>query len=70
MLARVVADYPTARLVRLSDRLCRDGADAVGTSVRYDGVHFTADGAAGVWPWLEGEIRRTAALDGRVALGR
>jgi hypothetical protein len=33
-------------------------------------VHLTADGAAEVWPWLEGEIRRTAALDGRVALGR
>ncbi|HEU4489865.1 MAG TPA: acyltransferase family protein [Jiangellales bacterium] len=70
LLARVVDDYPTARLVRLSDRLCRDGTDAVGTSVRYDGVHFTAVGAAGVWPWLEGEIRRAATLDDRGALGR
>jgi hypothetical protein len=69
LLARVVGDYPTARLVRLSDRLCRDGVDTVGTSVRYDGVHFTAEGAAGVWPWLEDEISRTAALDGRSAPG-
>ena len=70
LLARVVDDYPTARLVRLSDRLCSDGTDAVGTSVRYDGVHFTAEGAAGVWPWLEGEIRRTAALGGHGTLRR
>jgi hypothetical protein len=70
LLARVVGDYPTARLVRLSDRLCRDGTDAVGTSVRYDGVHFTAEGAAGVWPWLGDEIRRTASLGGHATPDR
>ncbi|MCU0300112.1 MAG: acyltransferase [Candidatus Nanopelagicales bacterium] len=61
LLARVVAAYPSARLVPLSDRLCPDGDDAGGAATRYDGVHFTARGAAEVWPWLDRQLRTAVA---------
>jgi peptidoglycan/LPS O-acetylase OafA/YrhL len=61
LLVPLVAEYPTARLAPLSERLCSDGVSVGGRDVRYDGVHFTAAGAADVWPWLDEELRSAVA---------
>lgn len=61
LLAPLVEEYPTARLVSLSDRLCPDGHGVGGRAARYDGVHFTAAGAADLWPWLDRELRLAVA---------
>jgi hypothetical protein len=42
-------------IANLSAVVCPDGIDDLeidGTPVRYDGVHFTANGADLVWPWV------------------
>jgi peptidoglycan/LPS O-acetylase OafA/YrhL len=57
LLAPLVQEYPTARLVSLSERLCPHGHGAGGEASRYDGVHFTAAGAADLWPWLDQQLR-------------
>lgn len=61
LLAPLVEEYPTARLVALSDRLCPEGHGIGGEATRYDGVHFTAEGAADLWPWLDRELRLAVA---------
>jgi peptidoglycan/LPS O-acetylase OafA/YrhL len=61
LLARVVAQYPSATLVPLSHRLCPNGEDRGGEAVRHDGVHFTALGAAEVWAWLNRPLRAAVA---------
>jgi peptidoglycan/LPS O-acetylase OafA/YrhL len=61
LLAPLVEEYPTARLAALSNRLCPDGAGVGGRAARYDGVHFTAAGAAHLWPWLDRQLRLAVA---------
>jgi hypothetical protein len=61
LLAPLVAEYPTARLAPLSRRLCPDGRGLGGRAARYDGVHFTAAGAADLWPWLDRQLRLAVA---------
>jgi peptidoglycan/LPS O-acetylase OafA/YrhL len=68
LLTRVVSDTPGARLIRMSEQVCPDGVDALGRAGRYDGVHFTAAGAAQVWEWLAPLVRaeaRAAATSSR-----
>jgi peptidoglycan/LPS O-acetylase OafA/YrhL len=61
LLTPLVDEYPTARLASLSGRLCPDGRGVGGRATRYDGVHFTAAGAADLWPWLDRQLRLTVA---------
>jgi peptidoglycan/LPS O-acetylase OafA/YrhL len=61
LLVPLVEEYPTARLASLSRRLCPDGRGVGGRSARYDGVHFTAAGAADLWPWLDRQLRLAVA---------
>jgi hypothetical protein len=61
VLVPIVEEYPTARLASLSRRLCPDGHGVGGRSTRYDGVHFTAAGAADLWPWLGRQLRLAVA---------
>jgi hypothetical protein len=61
LLKPLVEEYPTARLASLSDRLCPDGRGVGGRATRYDGVHFTASGAADLWPWLGRQLRLAVA---------
>jgi peptidoglycan/LPS O-acetylase OafA/YrhL len=61
LLTPLVEEYPTARLAPLSRRLCPDGRGVGGRSTRYDGVHFTASGAADLWPWLDRQLRLAVA---------
>jgi peptidoglycan/LPS O-acetylase OafA/YrhL len=61
LLIPLVEEYPTARLASLSSRLCPDGHGVGGRAARYDGVHFTAAGAADLWPWLDRQLRLAVA---------
>lgn len=61
LLTPLVEEYPTARLASLSRRLCPDGVGVGDRATRYDGVHFTADGAADLWPWLDRQLRLAVA---------
>jgi peptidoglycan/LPS O-acetylase OafA/YrhL len=61
LLVPLVGEYPAARLAPLSSRLCPDGVGIGGLAARYDGVHFTAAGAADLWPWLDRELRLAVA---------
>jgi hypothetical protein len=61
VLGPLVEEYPTARLALLSRRLCPDGEGIGGRATRYDGVHFTAAGAADLWPWLDRHLRLAVA---------
>jgi hypothetical protein len=62
LVGAVVAEYPSATMAPLAEQLCPHGQDAGGTAARYDGVHFTAQGAERLWPWLDEQLRRAAAL--------
>jgi hypothetical protein len=61
MLTALVDEYRTARLAPLSSRLCPNGHGVGGRAARYDGVHFTAAGAADLWPWLNRHLRLAVA---------
>jgi peptidoglycan/LPS O-acetylase OafA/YrhL len=61
LLVALVEEYPTARLAPLASRLCPDGVGVGGRGARYDGVHFTAAGAADLWPWLDRQLRLAVA---------
>jgi peptidoglycan/LPS O-acetylase OafA/YrhL len=58
-----VADHPEVQLVDLHGKLCADGYQEVveGTDLRYDGMHFTPEGAAYVWEWLAPQITETVS---------
>lgn len=61
LLIPLLEEYPTARLASLFSRLCPDGRGVGGRAARYDGVHFTAAGAAALWPWLDRQLRLAVA---------
>ena len=57
----VASSRPDVSVAALSDLVCPAGAAGLETNggpVRYDGVHYTRDGAALVWPWLFAELDR------------
>lgn len=61
VLGRFVAAHrDKAALLDLHGFLCPNGQDQRGTKVRYDGVHFTPEGANLVWGWLGPQLARLA----------
>ena len=59
LLDEVAATQPDVTVATLSSVVCPGGVDGLtvdGSPVRYDGVHYTREGAALVWPWLFDEL--------------
>ena len=55
----VASNRADVSVAPLSELVCPGGADGLeanGGPVRYDGVHYTRDGAALVWPWLFAQL--------------
>ncbi len=60
--ADIVAGHPEVQLLDLHGFLCQDGYqnEVDDLTLRYDGMHFTPDGAAYVWRWLVPQLSEAA----------
>ena len=61
LIDEVASSRADVSVASVSELVCPGGVDGLETNggpVRYDGVHYTRDGAALVWPWLFAELDR------------
>ncbi len=59
LLDEIAATQADVTVATLSSVVCPGGVDGLeidGSPVRYDGVHYTREGAELVWPWLFDEL--------------
>jgi hypothetical protein len=63
LAAEIVAANPEVQLVDLHQYLCSDGYQNTldGITLRYDGMHFSPDGASYVWTWLAPQLLEAVA---------
>ncbi|MFN8195053.1 MAG: acyltransferase family protein [Nocardioidaceae bacterium] len=67
IIGSVAQDMPNVTVIDLRSFLCSGPKAGEDPAIRYDGVHFTAKGAANLWRWMLPQLESRLVDDGDTA---